>query len=227
MDYLHRLLDNLPEDETLLLPSPFATLWRVQGTVRLGGPHSTIHGLVGADALMFCSPNVIKAFAGHPRLFAGRVVSVTHVPLLRQFEEHEVSQWPLLLDDLRWSADVTDDEQQFDTAWRTLLHRASSPRSEAQRQQERVCRRYAGQPPAMIGRQLRLSTQLAADIEARGHRSVGAFTDQSHYIRECKKLTGRTPGWWWRRVGSWYAADGAPIRGRHPSRRIGEGSETG
>ncbi len=211
MDYLHRLLGCAPGEELLLLPSPYATVLSIDGTVRLVGPHSTVHRFRGIDALMTCTPNVIKAFAGHPRLFVDGSVSTEEVPLLHTFREHPPSQWPTLLDDLRRSVDVTDDERQFETVWQSLLNRTTSAGSSAQRQEERLCRRYAGQPPAAARRQLRLSAQLAADIAAGRHRSLGEFTDQSHYVRECKALTGHVPGRWWRTSATCHASDGSPV----------------
>lgn len=211
MNYLHRLIDCAPDDERLLLPSPYATLLRVDGAVRLLGPHNGMRRLRGVDALMSCTPSVIKAFAGHPRLFVGDLVSTGDVPLLRTFEERPPSRWPMLLDDLRGSVDVTGDESQFDALWQSLMGRKTSAGSSVQRQEERLCRRYAGQTPTAIRRQLRLSAQLAADITAGRHRSLGEFTDQSHYVRECKALTGATPGRWWRTSAAFHAPGGAPI----------------
>jgi len=211
MDFPYRLLEDAPEGAVLLLPSPFATLVRGDGGVRLVGPHGGVQRLGGIETVMSCSPNVVKALAGHPRLFVGRIVSAAEAPLLHVFAEHPAAQWPLLLADLRDAVDETDDERRFARVWRSLADGARPAGPEAQRQQERLCRRYAGQAPSLVRRQLRLAAQLAADLAAGRHRALGAFTDQSHYVRECRALTGATPGRWLRTPGAVLAADGAPV----------------
>lgn len=199
MDFLHRLHPAPPEGEALLLPSPYATLLLVDGRAVAAGPHQRIHRLAGVAAAMSCTPNVLKAFAGRPAEFVDELAGADRVPLLRLFEEHGAADWPLLLRDLRLSVEITDDERQFEAVWQGILDGRSSSRPDAQRQAERLCRRYAGQSPSRIRRQLRLAAQLAADHAAGRHSPLGEFADQSHYARECRALTGHPPGHW-RRV---------------------------
>jgi len=220
MDFLHRLTQTPPERELALLPSPYATVLRDGDRVRLLGPHDRVRVLtdVRAGVLMTCAPNLIKALAGHPRRFVDALLTAREVPLLRPFEECAVAEWPPLVRDLRSSVEVTVDEQQFEDIWQAITrHGETTTRTVDQRQAERLCRRYAGQTPSRILRQLRLATQLAADIAAREHRPLGGFADQSHYIRESRTLTGHTPRHWRSSPASFYTPDGTPTRPSRPT----------
>lgn len=182
-----------------LLPTPFATLVRAAGTVRLFGPHSRVHCLQpqGSASILFAEPAFIKALLGHPRYFLNRSFSPAELSLLAVFQDSAPSAWLALLADLRAAVTMTHDEYQFTELWSLLVRQQFRPRDSGQeRQAERLCRRYAGQTPGTVSRQLRLARQLARDLAASEHVPTGDYADQSHYIRECRKHTGCTPSEW-------------------------------
>lgn len=198
------------QGEMALLPSPFATLLWSPGYVQLFGPHDRLYRArpTGAAYLMFCMPTFIKALLGHPRYFLNQQFSVEALPLLAPFQESSPTEWPTLLQDLRAAVVMTHDEYQFTELWYQLIGQPCPINDVTpERQAERLCRRYAGQPPTSIGRQLRLATQLSKDLATGTHEPTGAYSDQSHYIRECRKHTGRSPGEWQNVSATFYHCD--------------------
>lgn len=214
MDFLHRLTEIAAARELALLPSPYATVLRDGDRTLLLGPHDRVRVLtdVAAGAVMTCTPSLLKAMAGHPRSFVDAALTTREVPLLRPFDDHDVADWPTMVRDLRSAVDVTGDEEQFAGVWAAITgHGRATAGTVDQRQAERLCRRYAGQTPSRILRQLRLAAQLAADIAAGEYRPLGRFADQSHYIRESRRLTGHTPRHWRSSGASFRRPDGGPV----------------
>ncbi len=137
--------------------------------------------------------------------------------MLGPFRTQPVEEWPDLLADARDAVPTHFDEEIFLERWPTLVAgRLDSRPPLSRRQDERIVARYAGQPPKRIPRQVRLATQLAADIYAGSYNPSGDFADQSHYIRECRAMTGRTPAYW---VRSHAAPQTQPIGGSRLSER--------
>lgn len=203
---------SLPSHATIaLLPSPYAVIIRTsESSATIFGPHQHVFQTpgVGGEAI-FCTPNFVKALLGHPRYFINRHFTSAELSLLRPFDEHSFVKWPDLVNDVRDSVQKTPDEVQFEREWPRIL--AGEPMhvdATQQRQLERLCLRYAGQSPLQIMQEVRLSRQLAADIARGEHVSLGLFADQSHYIRECKKLTGQTPQYWQNLSATFYGYDG-------------------
>ncbi|NDL59238.1 helix-turn-helix domain-containing protein [Phytoactinopolyspora mesophila] len=212
-EFLHRI-QHSPAGSLLLLPSPFVTLLRDGPRVRLFGPHSRVWHLHGVrqGVLALCTPNLIKVLLGHPRLFVNKGFSAVEMPLLTPFQEFDPRRWPELLRDVRESVPLHFDEEIFLERWQGIVAGDGAARATvSQRQEERIFRRYAGQPPTPIIQQIRLSAQLGADIVAREHTPLGKYADQSHYIRESRKFTGRTPSYWVNTSPAHYGWDGSAL----------------
>src|SRR5690606_7957163 len=110
------------------------------------------------------------------------------------------------------------DEEIFLERWPTLVAgRLDSRPPPSRRQDERIVARYAGQPPKRILRQVRLATQLAADIYAGSYNPSGDFADHAHYIRVVRALTGRTPASWVRSRACRSGWHGEPVAAAYPS----------
>ncbi|QOS59548.1 helix-turn-helix transcriptional regulator [Thermobifida fusca] len=203
-----------PAGRIELLPSPCATFMADGDEVRLFGPHNRVwHVATRAPvALLFTLPSLLKILLGHPHLFVDRRFTTAELPMLGPFRTQPVEEWPDLLADARDAVPTHFDEEIFLERWPTLVAgRLDSRPPLSRRQDERIVARYAGQPPKRIPRQVRLATQLAADIYAGSYNPSGDFADQSHYIRECRAMTGRTPAYWVRSRAIRLGWDGEPV----------------
>lgn len=212
---LVRNIEVPPGASIALLPSPYTTIVRQYELQRvvLYGPHQRVWQLdEKVDALFFCRPNIIKVLFGHPKQYVNKSFTNDELSLLRPFNETPVNGWYGLLEDARASVAVLPDEIQFLKEWPHITSGEYNIETGAhQRQLERICRRYAGQSPSQITQEIRLSRQLVMDIEHQAYQPSGLYADQSHYIRECRKLTGRTPAYWQNLSVTFYTYDGQDV----------------
>lgn len=197
-----------------LLPSPHMVIVR-QGESRviLYGPHQRVWQLnERVNTLLFCMPHMLKVLFGHPRYYVNKSFTSDELPLLQAFGETLVSDWRELLDDARASVKVLPDEMQFLKEWPQIISGGYDNKTDTQqRQLERICKRYAGQSPSQITQEIRLAQQLAVDIRHRAYSPSDRYADQSHYIRECRKLTGQTPAHWQNVSATFYIYNGKQV----------------
>jgi hypothetical protein len=180
-----------------LLPSPFATVVAVGGAVSPGvllfGPHSTVWVIDRPIRVLDVSPDLVKLVFGPVVDFVDRRFDAAELAMLRPFvDEHD---WNGLVSEAYEAITVTDDHRQFGE-WFGVFDRVD-------RQVERLCKRYAGQSPRRIAQQLNVSAEFVANLPFRHYRPTGLFSDQSHYIRSCRLLTGMTPSEL-RNVSEWF-----------------------
>lgn len=163
--------------------------------VRLVLPHRDV---VIADAVgiaLSLSPNFVKCLIGEPRLHLGQTLRADEHPMLAPFAGVATIEDALeLLRDLRASLAVTPDEEDFLQLWRTFTSEGHIP--PRLRRDQRLCVRYAGQPPTTLNLTSRLARSLDADNATGLYNGLGHFADASHYGRVCRAFTGRTPAEW-------------------------------
>lgn len=187
-------------DETLLLhPSVNVVVAlrqsQVGQSIGFVFPHRNVVVVAGVVECASLSPNVIKCLVGEPRRFVGAMLDASQHPMLSPFAGiGSISDAGDLLEDLRSSLEVTPDEQDFETLWRT--RGGSEPVRTGDRRVQRLCLRYAGQAPSVINSVERLARTLDADNASGMTNGLGEFADASHFGRVCKAYTGRTPGAW-------------------------------
>lgn len=199
-----------------LLPSPYATLLIQSEEVLLYGPHSKVWTVPRTQSavILFLEPHFIKNIVGHTKYFINKAYTQQELPLLALFVNvFSEKESRMLLQDARDAVEITHNERQFEKVWRELTDGGTLAQDIAmQRQSERLCLRYAGQSPLMIIRENRLTSQLAVDIRTGRYTPIGQFADQSHYVRECRQLTGYTPRHWQKMSGTFYDHKGDVVK---------------
>jgi hypothetical protein len=171
----------------VLLPSPNATLvYNHDGHVELYGPHGSLWTLPTPRLVFDVPSDRVKILFGVVSDFVNRMFGEAEHPFLEIFAESpRLDAWSALLQNAEDAVTVTDDQLQF-RRW------MASPVL-LDRQAERLCLRYAGQPPAQVLKQLKFGVEFTANLREQTYQPQGQFADQSHYIRTCRELTGYTP----------------------------------
>jgi hypothetical protein len=170
-----------------LLPTPLATLVHgAHGGVALYGPHSGVWLVPPPCLAVDVPPDVVKILFGRVAHFVDRMLGEAEHPFLAVFAEAPSrGAWAELLREAEESVTITPDQ--------IAIRRWLANPVAITRRTERLCQRYAGQPPQQILKQLRFSAEFAANLPLPAYQPLGHFADQSHYIRACRELTGYTP----------------------------------
>jgi AraC-like DNA-binding protein len=172
---------------SVLLPTPSATLVHTAiGHVELYGPHDGVW-MLDTPRLIFDVPSdILKILFGTVADFVNRMFGEAEHSFLQIFAQSPSREcWLALLREAEEAVTITDDQLQF--------RRWQAQPGVIDRQIERLCQRYAGQPPQRMLKQLRFSAEFIANLSHDAYQPQGGFTDQSHYIRACRELTGYTP----------------------------------
>lgn len=170
-------------------------------------PHPSVVVLDDVVAIWSLAPNWVKAMLGPPAQLRGKVLRASDHPALRLFDDEADDRSALsLLHDLRASLTATPDEREFERLW--WQHRlGGEPLPSADRRVQRLMLRFAGQSLTQIAAVERLAATLRADRERRGSNTLGLYADGSHYARQCRRLTGRTPAEWRNMSPPFYGGD--------------------
>lgn len=180
-----------------LLPTAnVVVVLRGRAPVLIQLPHGDVREADDPEACVSLAPNVIKCLLDEPRRFLGQTLTPSSHPMLQPLADcRTVPQLEVLLVDLRSSLAVTPDERDFLDLWCGYCEEPDRlPTSD--RWVQRLCLRYAGQPPRRLRTLARLARTLAAADERVLHNGLGHFADASHFARVCRSFTGRAPSAW-------------------------------
>ena len=177
-----------PCEQVILLPTPRATLIKCNNEVVLFGPHSSIKIVKKADWIVSVRPEAIKLLFGKVRDFIETAWHPQVLSALGLFNSCSTKRELLeLLKDGRDSVKKVWDEEQFVYWWTNGMVTNAIDRS-----LQRACTRYGGQSPQQIRLQYKLGLSLIDYIHG-GDIYKECFSDQSHFIRSCKRRTSQTP----------------------------------
>lgn len=184
----------------LLLPSPNVTLTFIQNENSIEGivtlPHKSIFAMDKVLCCLTLAPNFIKSLLGKPTDYTEQQMTCSSSRFLEDFTfDESLQQVSYLLNDLRSSLEITNDEAQFNRIWQTY-NEPDELLPTSDRQVQRLCKRYAGQTPETINLIKKLARTLDADNSTGHYNSLGDFADASHLARVCKQFTGYNPSHW-------------------------------
>jgi hypothetical protein len=174
--------------DLLFLPEPGATLIYQQDQASLLGPHGRIFFLPQVRLTVSLRPEFIKLILGNvSRTLNGRFTSLDLSSLTAFDGGLDREDLTILLHDARRSVAEIWDEKLFVNWW------IKGPRPKpADRRLQRVCLRYGGQNPQTIQQIKQIGGALGQYLTGK-QEYLNSFSDQSHFIRRVREVTGRTP----------------------------------
>lgn len=172
----------------ILLPTPRASIIKTASRVLLIGPHSQIVQYRDVEWLITTRPEMIKLLFGKVKRFIKKEFDSAKLSELTLFESCTTEKDIIdLLDDGRSSVKKLWDEELFANWWINGMQM-----SHVDRRMQRVCLRYGGLSPQQINQFYKMGTSLR-DYIKNGKAYFDYYSDQSHFIRTCKQMTGNTP----------------------------------